>query len=141
MRLAYVAALIVAGTSAIYAFGLYPLLVSLLGWPLLARMFVALVLMLPLAAMGVPFPVVLHYLGQSHEQFLPWAWAVNVCASVVAGLVATLLALAAGLPAVMLAASGCYLLAAAVVRTWNVEPPADFVTQCLAHQAMTAAHN
>lgn len=141
MRLAYVAALIVAGTSTVYAFGLYPLLVSLLGWPLLARMFVALVLMLPLAAMGVPFPVVLHYLGQSHEQFLPWAWAVNGCASVVAGLVATLLALAAGLPAVMLAASGCYLLAAAVVRTWKVEPPADFVTQCLAHQAMTAAHN
>ncbi len=139
MRLAYVAALIVAGTCAVYAFGLYPLLVSLLGWPLLARMFVALVLMLPFAAMGVPFPVALHHLGQNHQPLLPWAWAVNGCASVVAGLLATLLALGAGLPAVMLAASACYLLAAVVVRTWKVELPGDFLTQGVADQAMSPA--
>ena len=35
---------------------------------------VAFVLMLPLAAMGVPFPVVLHHLGKTRESLLRWAW-------------------------------------------------------------------
>jgi len=141
MGLAYIAALIVAGISAVYAFGLYPLLVNLLGWPLLARMFVAVVLMLPFVAMGVPFPVVLHHLGQTHEQFLPWAWAVNGCASVVAGLLATLLALTAGLPAVMLTASACYLVTAAVARTWKGELPGDLLRKGTSAQATTLAHD
>jgi hypothetical protein len=141
MRLAYLAALIVAGTSAVYALALHPLLTSLLVWPLPARMLVAFVVMLPLAAMGVPFPVVLHHLGQAHERLLPWAWAVNGCASVVAGLLASLLALGAGLPAVMLAASACYLVTAVIARTWKVELPGDLLTQRMASQAMTPAHD
>lgn len=122
-RLAYIATLIVAGTSAVYAFGLYPLLKSLLGWPLSARMMVALAVMLPFVAMGMPFPLVLRHLGQTHEELLPWAWAVNGCASVVAGPLATLLALAAGLPAVMLASSACYFVTALIVRRWKSDLP------------------
>ena len=141
MRLAYVAALVVAGTSAVYALALHPLLTSLLAWPLPARLFVAFVVMLPLAAMGVPFPVVLHHLGQTHERLLPWAWAVNGCASVVAGLLATVLALGAGLPAVMLAASSCYLVTAAVARTWKVELQGNLLRRGIASQAMTPAHD
>ena len=141
MRLACVVALIVVGTSAVYAFALHPLLTSLLAWPLPARILVAFVVMLPLATMGVPFPVVLHHLGQTHERFLPWAWAVNGCASVIAGLLATLLALTAGLPAVMLAASACYLATAVVVWTWKVELPGEFLTQSIVRQEMTLAHD
>lgn len=118
-RLGCIAALIVVATSSIYAFGLYPLLTILLGWPLPARMIVALVVMLPLAAMGIPFPLVLHHVGQNREELLPWAWAVNGCASVVAGPLATLLALGGGLPAVMLSASACYLVAALMVQSWR----------------------
>jgi SAM-dependent methyltransferase len=118
-QLAYLAALVVAGTSAVYAFGLRPVLTPLLGLPLAIRAFLALAAMTPLAAMGVPFPLVLRSLGQSHGELLPSAWAVNGCASVMAGLLSTLVALGAGLPAVLLAASACYLLAALIVGTWQ----------------------
>jgi hypothetical protein len=49
---------------------------------------------------------------------LPWAWAINGCASVVAGPLATLLALGAGVPVVLLAASACYAVAAMVAGLW-----------------------
>ena len=113
-RLACRAALVVAFTGAVYAFGLRALLTPLLSWPLPARMVLAFSVMLPLVAMGMPFPLGLCQLGLRHSQLLPWAWAINGCASVLGGPLATVLALGAGLPAVLLAASGCYALAALV---------------------------
>ena len=86
---------------------------------MLFRSFLALAAMTPLAAMGVPFPLVLRSLGQTHGELLPWAWAVNGCASVMAGPLSTLVALGAGLPAVLLAASACYLVAALIVGIWQ----------------------
>jgi SAM-dependent methyltransferase len=118
-RLACIAAFIVAGTSTVYAFGLHTVLMPLLAWPLPARMILALVAMIPLGAMGMPFPLALRYLGQTRDELLPWAWAVNGCASVIAGPLATLLALGAGLPAVLLGASACYLLTALILGTWQ----------------------
>jgi len=117
-RLACLAALIVAFVGTIYAFGLHSLLLPLLSWPLLARMVIALAVMLPLATMGIPFPLGLRQLGHSHEELLPWAWAINGCASVLAGPLATLFSLGAGLPAVLLAAAGCYVVAALVASMW-----------------------
>lgn len=117
--LASVAALIVAGTSIVYAFGLHAVLRPLLGWPLPVRMVLALAAMMPLGAMGMPFPLVLRHLGQTHDELLPWAWAVNGCASVIAGPLATLVAVGAGLPVVLLGASACYLVTALVVGTWK----------------------
>jgi len=114
-QLACWAALVVALTDAVYAFGLQAVLTPLLSWPLPARMVLAFAVMLPLVAMGVPFPLGLRQLGLRHTQLLPWAWAINGCASVLAGPLATLLALGAGLPAVLLAASGCYALVALLV--------------------------
>jgi len=128
-QLACWAALVVAFTGAVYAFGLQAVLTPLLSWPLSARMVLAFAVMLPLVAMGVPFPLGLRQLGLRHTQLLPWAWAINGCASVLAGPLATMLALGAGLPAVLLAASGCYALAALVAsvgfRNW------------MTHQAVT----
>ena len=118
-RLACSAALIVAVVGTVYAFGLHALLTPLLGLPLPARMVLAFAVMVPLAAMGIPFPVGLRQLGQSHAELLPWAWAINGCASVLAGPLATLFALGAGLPALLLAASGCYVVAALVVNMWQ----------------------
>jgi len=118
-RLARWAALVVAGTCTLYAFGLHPLLMHLLSWPLSARMALAFAVMLPLAAMGMPFPLALHYLGQTHNELLPWAWAVNGCASVIATPLATLLALGAGFPAVLLASTACYLVTALILDTWQ----------------------
>jgi hypothetical protein len=104
-------------------------------------MIVALTLMAPFAAMGMPFPLVLHHLGQTREELLSWAWAVNGCASVVAGQLATLLALEAGLPAVMLASSACYLVTALLVRTWKADASGGSLAKHVALSAMAPANN
>ncbi len=82
-------------------------------------MALALTVILPFAAMGIPFPLGLHQLGQTRAELLPWAWAINGCASVVAGPLATLLALGAGLPTVLLVASACYAVVALLAGTWQ----------------------
>jgi hypothetical protein len=124
-RLACLAAITVAVTGTVYAFGLHAILTRLLSWPLPARVVLAFTVILPFAAMGMPFPLVLRQLGQTRAELLPWAWAINGCASVVAGPLATLLALGAGLPAVLLAASACYAVAALVAGLWptNLSDP------------------
>jgi hypothetical protein len=121
-RLASIAALGVAAIAAIYAFGLQPALRPLLALPLAARVAVAVAVMLPLAAMGMLFPLGLRQLGRVHAELLPWAWAINGCASVVATSLATLLALGTGLVVVLLAAAACYVAAALAVRQWASVP-------------------
>jgi hypothetical protein len=118
-RLACLAAIVVAVTGTVYAVGLHPLLTALLSWPLWARMVLALTVILPFAAMGIPFPLLLRQLGQTRAELLPWAWAINGCASVLAGPLATLLALGAGLPMVLIVASACYAVAALLAGTWQ----------------------
>src|SRR6266851_3109520 len=121
LRMAAWAALAVAATATLYAFGLRGVLLPLLGWPLGARMAVALVVMLPLATMGMPFPLGLRHLGLTHAELLPWAWAINGCASVVATSLATLVALGTGLVAVLVAAAASYAAAALVAHRWQAE--------------------
>jgi len=123
-RLACFAALGVAATAAVYAFGLRAALTPLLGWPLAARIGMAFALMLPLTPMGMPFPLALRQLGHAHRELLPWAWAISGCASVVATSLATLLALGAGLAAVLVAAAACYVITALVARQWKEPAPA-----------------
>ena len=108
-----------AATSAIYAFGLYPLLRSLLDMPLPARVAAAFAVMIPLAGTGMLFPLGLSKLGQVRAELLPWAWAVNGCASVVATSLATLLALGAGFVVVLLSAGACYLIAAFAMQQYS----------------------
>jgi hypothetical protein len=118
-RLASLAAIVVAIAGTVYALGLHTLLTPLLSLPLSTRIAIAFTVILPFAAMGMPFPLVLRQLGQTRADLLPWAWAINGCASVVAGPLATLLALGAGLPTVLLVASACYSVAALLAGTWQ----------------------
>lgn len=117
-RLACWAALAVAATAIVYAFGLRTALMPLFRWPLGVRMVVAFAVTLPFAAMGMLFPLGLRHLGGAHAELLPWAWAINGCASVVATSLATLVALATGLLVVLIAAAACYLIAAFVAYQW-----------------------
>lgn len=121
-RLASRAALGVAAIAVIYAFGLSPLLRPLLDLPLAARVAVAFGVMMPLAVIGMLFPLGLSHLGQVHAELLPWAWAINGCASVVATSLATVLAMGAGLAVVLLAAAAWYLVAALAIRQWGSIP-------------------
>ena len=87
------------------------------GWPPLARMALGLLTIAPLAfAMGLPFPLGLTRLARTAPAFVPWAWGLNGCASVIAAIAALLLAIAIGLSATLLVALLLYVLAA---WTWR----------------------
>ena len=64
--------------------------------------------------MGIPFPLALKTLGESYERLIPWAWAVNGCFSVLAPLLAIMLAMALGFQMVLWAGAGAYLLGFAI---------------------------
>ncbi len=85
-----------------------PLIAALSGWPLIARAGVAVLLLAPLAfLMGAPFPLALR---QLEEPLVPWAWAINGCASVVSPALATLLAIDLGFTVVLSIALALYLV-------------------------------
>jgi hypothetical protein len=87
---------------------------KLMGLPTPWRIFVALALMLPIGlALGMPFPVAWKRLAAQRPDWLPWAWGVNGCASVLAAVLATLLAMSFGFRVVLFAAAALYLLAGA----------------------------
>jgi hypothetical protein len=77
----------------------------------------AVALVAPLAfAMGLPFPLVLARLRAAAPALVPWAWGVNGCASVVAAVLAGLLAMGLGGRSLMLLGVLAYLLAAVAQR-------------------------
>jgi len=78
------------------------------------KVFVAVVMLGPLAfCMGMPFPLALTEIGADVPDLIPWAWAVNGCASVIAAVLATLLAVHFGFAVVVLIALALYGIAAA----------------------------
>ncbi len=90
------------------------LLESLRPWPEAAKVGVALGLIAPLAFfMGMPFPLGLGRVAQAAPHLVPWAWAINGCASVIAAVLATVLAIEIGFAGVILSALVLYALAAA----------------------------
>ena len=71
----------------------------------------------PLAfAMGLPFPLGLARLARTAPAFVPWAWGLNGCASVIAAIAALLVAIESGLTATLLIALLLYALAAWIWR-------------------------
>jgi len=76
------------------------------------RVIVTLALVAPLAfLMGMPFPLGLSRLAGEAPAFIPWAWGINGCASVLSALLAALLAVHLGFGAVLVMAAGLYALA------------------------------
>ncbi|MGH8130140.1 MAG: spermidine synthase [Steroidobacteraceae bacterium] len=79
------------------------------------RVMVTLALIAPLAfLMGMPFPLGLSRLAAEAPAFIPWAWGINGCASVLSALSAALLAVHWGFGVVLLMAAGLYALAALI---------------------------
>jgi spermidine synthase len=100
-----------------YAFVLPSVFKPLMALPDELRIVLTLVLIAPLAfAMGMPFPLGLASLAARAPPLIPWAWAINACASVIAAIVATLLAIHFGFTAVVLAAILLYALSVAIYR-------------------------
>ena len=80
-------------------------------------MALALALIAPLAfCMGMPFPLGLTRVARLDPAFVPWAWGLNGCASVVSAAAATLLAMHLGFSATVAIAVCLYGLAALAFR-------------------------
>ena len=97
-----------------YLLALPPLFRLWLPLPDVARIAITAALVAPLAfAMGIPFPAGIARLASEAAALIPWAWGVNACASVVAAVGATLLAIHLGFGAVVVLAVAIYAVAAA----------------------------
>jgi len=92
---------------------------ALLSQALLLRILVAFGVLAPLSfLMGVPFPSGIRIMGTLSPDLVPWAWGINGCVSVVSSILSLMLALSVGFSWVLVAASGAYLVAAAVACHW-----------------------
>lgn len=96
---------------------LYPLLLpvlfqAFLGWPLPLRLLAAVIGLAPLGVlMGIPFPKGLALVAKTSPGLVPWVWGVNGLASVLASILAAMLALSNGFSFVLVVAGGLYFLA------------------------------
>ena len=94
-----------------YALGLPALFEATLAAPLWGRMIVTVVALAPPGLlMGMPFPKGLALLERRTLALITWAWGVNGAVSVVASILAALLALSFGFSAVLALGAACYAL-------------------------------
>ena len=106
------AVIMIALITVIYIVFIPRISATLMALPEILRILSAFVLAAPLAFfMGMPFALGLTSLQQIHPQFVPWAWGINGCASVLSAILAVLLAIHIGFNGVMLSAVLLYLLA------------------------------
>ena len=92
-----------------YPFALPLLFRALLGTPLAIRLLATGLGLAPLGfLMGMPFPGGLTWLSQRAPGLVPWVWAVNGCTSVLASILAAMIALSAGFTWVLAAAALAY---------------------------------
>ena len=116
------AGLLVAALVVVYVFALGGLLDLTQPWAVWARAAVVAAAVAPLAvAMGHMFPAAMRSLGLAGPALVPWCWAINGFASVVATVGASLVAMEIGFTALTALGAAAYL-AAALVRP---SPPAS----------------
>lgn len=98
-----------------YVFVLPSLFRELLGLPDLSKIAISIAAIAPLAfLLGLPFPAGLARVAREAEALIPWAWAVNGCASVAGAVLAALLAVHLGFTVLVILAVTLYLLALGV---------------------------
>ena len=98
--------------TAVYLVILSPLFASTITWAVAAKIALSLALIAPLALpMGMPFPLGIVRVARDDGDLVPWAWGINGCASVVAAILAILLAVHVGFTVVALGAMALYAAA------------------------------
>jgi hypothetical protein len=109
--------LVLAGAAALYGLLLPGAIALISPHPLWMKVVSTLILVMPAGIlMGIPFPLGVSALGAAGAGLIPWAWAVNGCFSVLAPVLATMLALSAGFQFVLLSGAASYLAAFFVIR-------------------------
>ena len=100
----------------IYPSGLSRLFARTLSWPLGIKGVLSAASLLPLGIlMGVPFAGGLRAAERAAPGIIPWVWAINGSASVIATILATIVALSGGYRLVLGLAAACYVVAGAIV--------------------------
>jgi hypothetical protein len=96
-----------------YLYLLPTLFQQLISLPDIVKIGVSATLIAPLAfLMGMPFPLGLSRVARQFPSWVPWAWGINGCASVMAAVLATILAIHAGFIVVVLVSVLLYAMAA-----------------------------
>jgi hypothetical protein len=109
--------LVIAGLALLQALVAPHLLTSSAGLGTIPRGALVLVSVAPLAlAMGLPFPLVLARLKAAVPSLVPWAWGVNGCASVIAAVLAGVLAMSFGARSLLVLGVLAYVLATVAQR-------------------------
>ncbi|HEX6811121.1 MAG TPA: hypothetical protein VF384_05835 [Planctomycetota bacterium] len=89
-----------------------PIVDLVIGQPLAVRAAVAAAMIAPMALLlGMPFAHGIGLLHRENPQFVPWAWAVNGCATVVGSVVTVVVSMNFGFHCVLLIAAGIYAVA------------------------------
>ena len=111
---------VVAGLLAVLAIFLPGWIRGLLGTPFAVRVAASLLAVaFPAFLMGMAFPSGVRVLGETGRQKLvPWVWGVNGATSVLASVLAIILAIEFGYTVVFLLGAACYLGAALFFRGW-----------------------
>ena len=113
--------LALAGVVLAYGFLLTAIIAGMSQYPLTVKITFSFLLLAPTGLlMGLPFPLGITVLGSAAPRLIPWAWAVNGCFSVLAPILAIMLALSAGFRFVLLSGAVMYLLAFLMIgHRWN----------------------
>ena len=92
----------------------------ILTWPVWLRILAAGLGLTPLGfSLGTFFPRGLSWVKKSHPALVPWAWAVNGSASVIASVLAAIISLQAGFPFVLLLGGVMYFGAWIIRHQWG----------------------
>jgi hypothetical protein len=116
--------LILAGFAFLYSILLPGITAATSPHALWVKIILSFVILMPAGIlMGIPFPLGISFLGQAAPRIIPWAWAVNGCFSVLAPVLAIMVALSAGFRFVLLAGAAMYLSAFWMIRrAGNIGP-------------------
>ncbi len=96
----------------VYSLALTPVTTALAPLALPVKITAVFLLITPLGLLlGIPFPAGLRTLGAVEPLLIPWAWVINGCCSVLAPIVAILLATVAGFSCVLVVGAAAYALA------------------------------
>ena len=114
-----------AALGLLYVVALTPLFHALLGTPFSLRVIIASTILAPLGlVMGMFFPSGIQIVRRGNVSFVPWAWGVNGCASVVATVLSVMLAMSHGFRFVTLLALAVYLVGVLGMRVSAAKLPA-----------------
>jgi hypothetical protein len=107
-----------------------------------SRIAISLVLVIPVGvALGFCFPVGLRWMqALQREDTLPWMWALNGAASVIAGFVAIIVSMEASISASVLIGAGLYLVAA-LALPWRSDAREQVATDYNAEPMLRVGRN